>query len=40
MKKTAVTSVDAYLAMQSDEARRILIRVRDTIRKALPGADE
>jgi uncharacterized protein YdhG (YjbR/CyaY superfamily) len=40
MKKTAVSSVDAYLAMQSDETRRILTRVRDTIRKALPGADE
>jgi uncharacterized protein YdhG (YjbR/CyaY superfamily) len=32
--------VDAYLAAQPDGARQVLARVRDTIRKALRGAEE
>jgi uncharacterized protein YdhG (YjbR/CyaY superfamily) len=40
MTKTRVTSVDDYLAAQPDAARRVLERLRRTIRAALPGADE
>jgi uncharacterized protein YdhG (YjbR/CyaY superfamily) len=40
MAKTDFKSVDGYLAAQPDAVRAILQRVRDAIRKALPGADE
>lgn len=40
MAKTNYTSVDDYLASQPDESREILQRVRDTIRKAIPKAEE
>jgi uncharacterized protein YdhG (YjbR/CyaY superfamily) len=40
MAKTNFTSVDQYLAAQPAATRRVLTRVRDTIRKALPGAQE
>jgi uncharacterized protein YdhG (YjbR/CyaY superfamily) len=33
-------SVDEYIASQPEAARRVLKRVRGTIRKALPGAEE
>jgi uncharacterized protein YdhG (YjbR/CyaY superfamily) len=38
--KTAFKSVDEYLASQPPAVRRTLTRVRNTIRKAVPGADE
>ena len=40
MAKTSYASVDDYLAAQPSEAREILSRVRDTIRKAIPKAEE
>ena len=40
MTKTSYRSVDEYLAAQPVPARRVLERVRATIRKALPGAVE
>jgi len=40
MAKTNFQSVDDYLAAQPDEARAILERVRATIRKAIPKAEE
>ncbi len=40
MAKAAVTSVDKYLALQPEAARRSLRQVRRAIRKALPEADE
>lgn len=40
MAKTGYESVDAYIASQPESIRPILNRVRDTIRKALPQADE
>jgi uncharacterized protein YdhG (YjbR/CyaY superfamily) len=40
MGKTRMTSVDDYIAAQPDASRRVLERVRRTIRAALPGADE
>ena len=40
MAKTAFTSVDNYLAAQPAAARRALTRVRQIIRKAVPGAEE
>lgn len=40
MAKTHATSVDAYIASQPAAVRDILERVRSTIRKTLPGADE
>ena len=33
-------TVDEYIASQPDAARSVLERVRSTIRKALPAADE
>ncbi|HEY8248954.1 MAG TPA: DUF1801 domain-containing protein [Hyphomicrobium sp.] len=33
-------AVDAYLAMQPAGTRRVLEKVRATLRKALPGAEE
>ena len=40
MAKTNFTSVDQYLAAQPAAMRRVLTRVRNTIRKALPGVEE
>jgi uncharacterized protein YdhG (YjbR/CyaY superfamily) len=40
MAKTAFRSVDQYIAAQPDAVRDVLQRVRNTIRKALPGAEE
>ena len=40
MAKTDFKAVADYLASQPAPARRVLRRVRSTIRKALPGADE
>jgi uncharacterized protein YdhG (YjbR/CyaY superfamily) len=38
--KTDLTSVDQYIASQPRAAQRVLKRVRSTIRKAVPGAEE
>jgi uncharacterized protein YdhG (YjbR/CyaY superfamily) len=38
--KTNFRSVDEYLATQSETVQVILAKVRSTIRKALPGAEE
>jgi uncharacterized protein YdhG (YjbR/CyaY superfamily) len=40
MAKTDFKSVDQYIAAQPASARSVLERVRNTIRKALPGAEE
>lgn len=40
MAKTAFKSVDKYIASQPEAARSVLERVRRTIRKAVPGAEE
>lgn len=40
MAKTAFKSVDDYIASQPEATRSILRRVRSTIRKAVPGAEE
>jgi uncharacterized protein YdhG (YjbR/CyaY superfamily) len=40
MVKTDFKSVDAYIASQPEAVRGILERVRSTIRKAVPGAQE
>ena len=40
MTKTTCASVDEYIASQPDRTRGILERVRATIRKAIPGAEE
>ncbi len=40
MAKTNFKSVDEYIATQPEGARAILQRVRRTLRKALPGAEE
>ncbi len=40
MTKAKFGSVDEYIAAQPESARSTLGRVRSTIRKALPGADE
>jgi uncharacterized protein YdhG (YjbR/CyaY superfamily) len=40
MAKTAFKSVDEYIASQPEAAQGILKRVRSTIRKAVPGAEE
>ena len=40
MAKTNFKSVDDYLATQPREVRPILQRIRNTIRKSLPGAEE
>jgi uncharacterized protein YdhG (YjbR/CyaY superfamily) len=40
MAKTDFKSVDAYIATQPDAVQKILQKVRDTIRKALPGVEE
>jgi uncharacterized protein YdhG (YjbR/CyaY superfamily) len=40
MPRTAFTSVDDYIASQPESAREILNLVRNTIRKAVPKAEE
>jgi len=40
MAKTGFKSVDEYIASQPEATRGVLERVRRTIRKALPGAEE
>ncbi len=40
MAKTAITSVDQYIASQPEGVRPTLARVRQIIRKAVPKADE
>jgi uncharacterized protein YdhG (YjbR/CyaY superfamily) len=40
MAKTDFKSVDHYISVQPEAARKILRRVRSIIRKALPGAEE
>ena len=40
MAKTDFKSVDEYIASQPEAAQGILKRVRSTIRKAVPGAEE
>jgi uncharacterized protein YdhG (YjbR/CyaY superfamily) len=40
MAKTDFKSVDEYIASQPETVQGILERVRNTIRKALPGAEE
>lgn len=40
MSKTDFKSVDEYIASQPEAAQGILDRVRDTIRKAVPRAEE
>ena len=40
MGKTKLESVDEYIGMQPSPAREILERVRGTIRKAVPAAEE
>jgi uncharacterized protein YdhG (YjbR/CyaY superfamily) len=40
MAKTDFKSVDEYIAMHPERVQSILRRVRSTIRKALPGAEE
>jgi uncharacterized protein YdhG (YjbR/CyaY superfamily) len=40
MAKADFKSVDEYIARQPEDVQRILQRVRSTIRKAVPGAEE
>ncbi len=40
MAKTKFESVNEYIAAQPEAVQRVLGRVRDTIRKAMPEADE
>jgi uncharacterized protein YdhG (YjbR/CyaY superfamily) len=40
MAKTDFKSVDRYIAAQPESVQGLLERVRSTIRKALPGAEE
>ncbi len=40
MAKSDVASVDEYIASQPEETQRALKRVRSTIRKAVPAAEE
>lgn len=40
MSKTACKSVDEYIASQPEAVQEILQRVRHTIRKAVPAAEE
>ncbi len=40
MAKTDFKSVDEYIASQPEAVQGLLERVRSTIRKAVPGADE
>jgi uncharacterized protein YdhG (YjbR/CyaY superfamily) len=40
MAKTGFNSVDEYIATRAEDVQAILQRVRNAIRKALPGAEE
>ena len=40
MPKTNFNSVDDYIATHAEDVQAVLQRVRSTIRKALPGAEE
>ena len=40
MAKSSFQSVDGYIAAQPENAQRVLQRVRNIIRKAVPGAEE
>ena len=40
MAKTDFKSVDEYIASQPEAVQRVLKRVRSTIRKTVPGAEE
>jgi uncharacterized protein YdhG (YjbR/CyaY superfamily) len=40
MAKTDFTSVDEYIASQPEAVQGLLKRVRSTLRKAVPGAEE
>lgn len=40
MAKTDFKSVDEYISSQPERVQSVLERVRNTIRKALPGAEE
>ncbi len=40
MAKPDFESVDAYIAAQPEAVQAALARVRSTVRKALPGAEE
>jgi uncharacterized protein YdhG (YjbR/CyaY superfamily) len=40
MAKTDLKSVDQYIASHPEAVQRVLKRVRSTIRKAVPGAEE
>lgn len=40
MAKTDFKSVDEYIAMQPEAVQPVLERVRSTIRRAVPGAEE
>src|SRR6202521_566616 len=40
MTKTHFRCVDKYIASQPEAVQRVLKRVRSTIRKAVPGAEE
>jgi uncharacterized protein YdhG (YjbR/CyaY superfamily) len=40
MRKANFTNVDEYISAQSETAQAVLQRVRSTLRKALPGAEE
>ena len=40
MARTEFKSVDEYIASQPEAVQDVLARVRSTIRKAMPGADE
>ncbi len=40
MARTGFVTVDQYIATHSEDMREILRRVRSTIRKAVPGAEE
>ena len=40
MARTEITSVDEYIASHPEAVQRVLKRVRSTIRKAVPAAEE
>src|SRR4030081_3829787 len=40
MRKADFTNVDEYISVQPETAQFVLQRVRSTLRKALPGAEE
>ena len=40
MAKTDFASVEQYLASQPEPVKGVLVRVRDILRRALPGAEE